>query len=463
MSALRRWESGSRGRTSSAWIHIEPIHFIAHPRNRSATSYNRGRMISNELETGSVDGGRRRRASASVSSLVLVAFVTLLVGVVAVAGSGAILASDTPAPSSGPQGIAPASTSLDCNKVGNPAPSALYIPTSEPTVNLSSGGQITGIMEFAVVNYTSSDVGISVYFPTVYFTFPLSPTGNFSMTISPQSFNITGSGWTNGAHTNHTETVAAGLNFIPKGKDRLSTQKVAIQADVPYGTVTIEFRWMWKLTQPNGTVASSSWTIPKSTYSSGSSTLPSMFFPAQYVEFISGPGNGQKVTIGTNYTAVLGGAVAGKYFFLEMEDGAGKVVQAHAQTIAANATTATVTITVLNYDHYLAPGLELIHIHDVCGAILYNKLIDAVFAPKVTITFYLEPGFCGPMTFNGTKFANNTSGTFVPSTTPYSFSVPKCSGYTFKNWTDTGGLHISANDELMVSYAGTFTIEFKPS
>jgi hypothetical protein len=42
------------------------------------------------------------------------------------------------------------------------------------------------------------------------------------------------------------------------------------------------------------------------------------------------------------------------------------------------------------------------------------------------------------------------------------FSVPKCTGYTFKNWADTGGLHISANDRLMVSYNGTFTIELKP-
>ena len=419
-------------------------------------------MTTNRRESAPVKGPRPRMARASAAPLLLVAFVTLLLGLVALAASGACLANGTEAASPGHMSLAPTSTSLDCNKVGNPSPSALYVPTSEPTVNLSSGGQITGTMEFAVVNYTSSDIGISVYFPTVYFTFPLAPTGNFSMTTSPQTLDITGSGWTNGAHTNHSETVAAGLGFIPKGKDRLSTQKIAIQANVPYGKLTLEFRWMWKLTQPNGTAVSSSWTTPKSTYTSGSSTLPSIFFPAQYVQFITGPGNGQKVTIGTTYTALLGGPVAGKYFFLEMENGAGKVVQAHAQTIAANVTTATVTIVILNYDHYLAPGLELIHVHDVCGAILYNKLIDAVFAPKVTVTFYLQPGFCGPMTFNGTKFANNTSGTFVPSTTPYAFSVPKCSGYTFKNWTDTGGLHISANDQLMVSYNGTFTIQLKP-
>jgi hypothetical protein len=234
-------------------------------------------------------------------------------------------------------------------------------------------------------------------------------------------------------------------------------------ANVPYGNLTLEFRWMWNLTQPNGTTAKSAWTIPKSTYTKNSSVLPSIFFPAQYFRFLSGPGNGQKETIGTQYTAVLGGPVAGRYFFLEMEDGAGKVVQARGQIIGQNVTTANVTIPILNYDHYLAPGLELVHIHDGCGAILYNKLIDAVFAPIVTVTFYLQPGFCGPMTFNGTSFANGTSGTFVPSTTPYAFTAPVCKGYSFSNWFSTGGLHLPSSGRLLVSYNGTFTIEFKPS
>ena len=65
------------------------------------------------------------------------------------------------------------------------------------------------------------------------------------------------------------------------------------------------------------------------------------------------------------------------------------------------------------------------------------------------------------MTFNGTSFANDTSGTFIPSSTPYLFTVPKCTGYTFENWTDTGALHISSSDHLMVSNSGTFTIEMK--
>ncbi len=142
-----------------------------------------------------------------------------------------------------------------------------------------------------------------------------------------------------------------------------------------------------------------------------------------------------------------------------MENGAGSVVQAQGTTVATNAVTANVSIPVLNYDSYLPPGSYLVHIHDVCGAILYNKLIKAVFAPSALVTFYIQPSFCGPLTFNGTKFGNDTSAKFVPSTVPYAFTVGKCSGHTFKTWVTTGALHI-ASGQLMISYNGTFTIEY---
>lgn len=395
-----------------------------------------------------------------MGSILPAVFVMILLGGLSLAASGTLPTSVSGASSPSPAGLTP-STPLDCNKVTDPTPSALYIPLNEPKTNLSSGGRITTTMEFSVVNFTNASLGVSVYLPTVYFTFPLAPTGTFSVTLSPQTRTIAGPGWTNGTGTTRSTTPAGGLHFPTGGKTRLTTQRVAIQANVPYGQLTLEFRWMWSLTQPNGTVTQSPWTLPQSTYTKGSTILPSIFFPAQYIKFLSGPGNGQSVTIGTNYTAQLGGPVAGKYFFLEMENGAGSVVMSYGQTAAANATIATVIIPVLNYDHYLTPGLYLVHIHDACGAVLYNKLIKAVFAPIVTVTFYLQPGSCGPMTFNGTSFANGTSGRFVPSVTPYTFTVPGCKGYSFSNWFSTGGLHLSSSDHLLVSYNGTFTIQYK--
>ena len=404
------------------------------------------------------NGHGRGRVSQRARSMLLVGVVTLLLGVVMLAASGTFLTGVATASTSGSNApsLSPPPNSLRCNGVGDPSPSALYTTVYEPKVNLSIGGHVTGTMEFAVVNYTSADLGVALHFPTVFFSFPLTPSGTFSITLSPQVLSIAGSGWTNGAHTNHTSTAPAGLNFPVLGIARMSTQKISIQANVPYGNITMEFRWMWNMTQPGGMAYHSPWTVPKSTWGGGS-VLPSIFFPAQYIQFVSGEGNGQSLTIGTNYTAVLGGPVGGAYFFLETENGAGMVVNSHGQTFPANVTNVTVTIMLLNYDNYLPPGSYLVHIHDACGAILYNKLIKAVFAPSATVTFYLQPSFCGPMTFNGTQFANGTSGKFVPTTTPYAFTVPKCIGHPFKTWLTTGALHITSG-QLMISYNGTFTI-----
>jgi hypothetical protein len=414
-----------------------------------------------ETNSGAENSNDALSPPTRLRSLLMISFVTVMIVVMGLVTAGYLVANTGGSPAAGST-ILPASTSLDCNSAGNPAPSSLYINLAEPTTNLAAGGSLALTMEFAVVNYSASDKGITLYFPTQDFTFPLAPTGNYTATITPEDLTIAGPGWTNGANTNRTVVPAGGLNFVQGGKVRLSTQKIAIMANTPYGSLTMMFHWEWKMTEPNGTVSQSGWS-PTTAKWGGGVVLPSVFFPAQYIQFLSGAGNGQSVTIGTTYSATIGGPVGGHYYFLEMENGAGSVVQSQGTTLPANATSGNVTIPVLNYDHYLPPGLYLVHIHDICGAILYNKEIKAVFAPSVTVTFYLSPSFCGPMTFNGTSFASGSTGTFAPSTTPYVFTVPHCTGYAFSNWSDTGGLHISSSDHLMVSYYGTFTIEYKPT
>ncbi len=225
-------------------------------------------------------GRGRQVAGVRVRSALLVSIVTAIVVIVGLVGSGIFASSVSGSAISGSAGLAPASSGLDCNGAGNPSPSALYVNLYEPTAPLASGGRITATMEFEVQNYTSSDTGISVVFPTVDFTFPLSPTGNFTILLSPQTLTIAGSGWTTGAHTNRSAIEAAGLQFLSGGKVRMSTQKVAIQANVPYGQLTLEFRWMWNITQPNGSALKSPWSTPTAKWGGGA-VLPSIFFPAQ--------------------------------------------------------------------------------------------------------------------------------------------------------------------------------------
>jgi hypothetical protein len=198
------------------------------------------------------------------------------------------------------------------------------------------------------------------------------------------------------------------------------------------------------------------WSVPTN-QSNWPRSVPSIFYPAPYTTFLAS--SGATAVIGTNYTATLGGDVAGRTFFLEMEYPSGGVVQDFPQTAPANATTFLVRIPMLNYNGYLAPGAFLIHIHDGCGAMLYNKTIHAVFASSARVQFLLSPVCASKsITFNGTKFTNGTYGSFAPSTSNYTFAIPFCLGHHFNGWLTTGALHIASSTTMLVSYNGAFTV-----
>jgi hypothetical protein len=347
-----------------------------------------------------------------------------------------------------------------CNPVNAIAKSALYVNLPEPSKNLSANGTITSSLEFQVVNYTPADNLITLYFPSIYFTFPLATGGNFSYYIPPHSVNITASGWSSPSLLSRSDVVSHGLVFVPNGTARLTSQKVAIMATTGYGNLTVEFRWQFSLQQWGSTkVTHSAWSIPTNKSKNGGQ-LPSIFYPAPYVSYLGGTGS--VGVIGTNFTATLGGDVAGRLFFLEMESGGGFVAQDFGQTAPSGVSTFNVTIPIINYDGELQPSTMLVHIHDSCGALLYNKVFKAVYAPNATVKFLLTPSVCtGAITFNGSKFTNGTSGVFVPSPHPYSFSIPSCKGHKFSNWLTTGGLHIASGSTMDVSASGTFTVMYQ--
>ena len=284
-----------------------------------------------------------------------------------------------------------------------------------------------------------------LYFPTVFFTFPTHGGPNFSLTLTPSVFNITGSGWSNPSATSHSAVVPGGLAFTPGVKARLSTQRVAIMAPVNYGALTIEVRWKWTLQQPNGTKSNAPWTVPSS--ASHGHLEPSVHLRASPLRHLHFPGRvmGPRSRSGPTTRLPSARKWPGATSSWRMEDEAEHVVQSQGQTAPANATTFNVFIPVINYDSYLPPEKYLVHIHDSCGAILYNKLISAVFAPSVNISFSTSP--CGTVTFNGTTFTNGTVGAFAPSITPYVFSVHGCKGHSFNSWLTTGGLHIEGRED----------------
>jgi len=355
-------------------------------------------------------------------------------------------------------GVPTTTTASSCNPTSNPTPSALLIPTTAPTSAVGPGGSLGATYEVAIVNFTTSASGTVVLVPSAFATFPLSGGGTKQLYVGPRSFTITGAGWSNGSLSTTTVSMPSGLAFASGGTATLSTQKIAVMGSVPYGTLRVEFRWHWTVVEPNGTSTVGAWTVPTAT-SGWPASLPSEFFPAPTVTLVGT--NGPTVTIGTNFSATLSGFVGGRYFFLELEyPSTGKVVQAHGQTSAAGATPFNVTIPMINYDHYLAPGTYLVHIHDGCGAMLFSVSESAKFAAHASVGIVLDPSSCGKLTLNGSAYASGSTATLVPSTQAYGFTVPTCTGHPFQGWQGSGAVHVASSGQLLVSGDGTFSVYF---
>jgi hypothetical protein len=352
------------------------------------------------------------------------------------------------------------SPSTACNPVYTPTPSSVLIPLAVPSRNLTAGGTLTGAYEIEIVNFTNAtDLGMKVYVPNLWFKFPLASGSTYEIHLNATVLTFNQSGWSNSPITGKTVQVPAGLVFAKGGMGSLTSQKLAVMATAWYGHVTLEMRWHWLNTISPGVVKQGPWSVPtsQSTYPKG---VPTIFEPAPYVYLNT---FNSTAVIGSNYTDNLGGFVAGQRFFLEMEyPSSGDVVQDLGQVAPANATNFTVGIPVLNYVHELTPGTFLIHIHDTCGAMLWNKIVQAVYPTNASIQFAFSPGTCGPITFNASaQYANGTTGIFQPSPTPYNFTLAVCKGHSFNGWQTTGGLHIASGHSIVVSASGTFTVFYK--
>jgi hypothetical protein len=342
-----------------------------------------------------------------------------------------------------------------CNSPSYTSPSSLKITLPDPVGTLAAGGSLTVEYEFAVNHSSVNTSGMLVTLPSAFATFPLL-SGTETLDIQPTSVAVPTSGWASALSMDHTVKLTSSETYKVGASATLSTQKLAVMAAATYTKLTLEFRWSWSYVAANGSVGQSGWSVPTAT-DHNPSQLRSIFYPAPFVSFLGS--SGSSPTIGTNYTATIGGQVSGEYFLLEMElPGSGKVVQAHGQTAPTGVTTYNVSIPMIDYTNSLSPGPYLIHIHDACGAMLYNKSITAVFAATATVHMAVTPSGCSAK-FNGTSWSNGSAAVVTPSVTAYSISVG-CAGHSFKSWSGTGDIHIVNGSSLLVSASGTWTVTY---
>ncbi|MCI4330369.1 MAG: hypothetical protein L3K19_00780 [Thermoplasmata archaeon] len=345
-----------------------------------------------------------------------------------------------------------------CYPYGSPTPSAVLVPIAPPTQPLAAGGALSVQFEIGAMSYPAAARGVVIDVPSAFANFPQAAGGTAQVYFSPSNFSVTGAGWTNAYVSNRSVVESSGVRFATNRSAVLSTEKIAVEGNAPYGAVTLAVRWHWALNQPNGSTVTGPWSVPTNT-SQWPSSIPSEFYPAPSVTVLSSSGPSQ--WIGANYSARLGGIVSARYFFLELESPAtGKVVQDHGQTAPNGASNVTVSVPLLNYNRYLYPGTYLVHIHDVCGALLASVAVNASYTPWATVQVHLQPSSCGKVTFNGTGYGNGSTITTRPSSTPYSFTLPGCPGHAFTGWQFSGGLFPTSSHRLLVSSNGSFVISY---
>jgi hypothetical protein len=420
--------------------------------------------------SGPVRGPRRTRSRRPLAvslavGLAVLACAAVLLSPSIVPGSLLSLAPGPRGPSGPPHATnasnPPVGLSLNagaaCNSVSTPTPSSVLVPVPGPVQSLPTGGTVAATLEYGAVNVSAPALGARVFAPSQFASFPLATGGSVQIYFPPHAFPVTGPGWLNGSVTNRSVVSGTGWSFASGASALLSSQKIAVMANASYGALEIEVRWHWTVTDPNGSVQAGAWSVP-TTASHWPTATPSVFDPAPVVSVLST--NGPNQIIGTNFSASLAGFVAARYFFLELEfPSTGKVVQAHGQTSAPNATATTVTIPMLNYNRYLAPGHYLVHVHDGCGAMLLSLPQNASYAASATITVSVSPASCGKVTVNGSSYANGATFSIAPSSSAYSFGLSGCSGHAFRSWHFTGGLSI-ASGRLLVSASGGVAIAY---
>ncbi|MHB8351609.1 MAG: alkaline phosphatase family protein [Thermoplasmata archaeon] len=339
--------------------------------------------------------------------------------------------------------------------------SALDILQPNPNESLPAGAILGAAYQYLAANFTPADANITVLVPVAYATFPVSGGSDVSVTLPASSSAISGPGWS--ANTTATVAIPSPLTFTATPRAGLTTEgyyptsriSAAVQATTAYGNLTLEFRWQWQLTEPNGTTYVGAWTVPST--NSSAPELPSIFFPAPFVGSIS---NTSTVAMGSNFTDTVDGYVGSTSFTLSFQNATGTVEASQQLSTAATLSPqVSMTIPIVTLAHELARGLYKFHLVDRCGALVQDLWFNVVYPATAAVAVAVAPAPCGPISIDGVPQANGSVVPLAASDVPRSLDAPACGRYAFQEWNSTGGVLAatpsSNHTVLLVSWNGT--------
>ncbi|MCI4327141.1 MAG: hypothetical protein L3K16_05855 [Thermoplasmata archaeon] len=257
-----------------------------------------------------------------------------------------------------------------CNP-NNVSPAALNIPLANPSHSRSAGTVVGVSYEFEVKGYVAADRGKAIYLPTVKAVLPTLPTGSLDVNFAARNTTITGRGWSVPITGNTTLVSKASFSTASA---YLSTAKYAVMAAAASGSLTLEFRWHWTIVPGKGGATDNGpWSVPSS--NATSPYLPSTFYPAPFVGVVAS--SGSPAPAGTNATLELDGTVSNTSFRAVVEyPNNGTEIQSIWENSSLGATTFNATVPLAYRDGVPLPaGHYLIHVHDVCEAIVHMESI----------------------------------------------------------------------------------------
>lgn len=244
--------------------------------------------------------------------------------------------------------------------------SALNIPLAGPSSDVAPGGELVVSYQFLISESKVSTADLQVIMPSVFAIFPEANGSNFMVDLSPREIAAAAPGWSNTSWSSWTEDLPQGVDFSPGSTAELTTEGLAVMANAEYGQVTIEFRWDWSVSQPNGGATSSPWSVP--TTSEEPPYLSSEFYPAPQVASVrTSP---TSTSAGSVFTDTLTGAVGRTSFRLALEYPNGTEIRSVVVESPLPVTELNVSIPVMGADGHITPGSYILHIHDVCNAIV---------------------------------------------------------------------------------------------
>jgi hypothetical protein len=165
-----------------------------------------------------------------------------------------------------------------------------------PNASLPADSKLSASYAFHVVKFPSSPAAIHFRVPGMQATFPEKSGGQLGVWIFGQNFTVSGTGTQGGSATTGSTTIgSSGAQFVNGSSALMTSELIAIQNDVPWGTVQIDFAWSWQVVPASGgnpvaSGQSSSLTVGPQEYVNVSSAGPSEIMPGQtYTVCLTGP------------------------------------------------------------------------------------------------------------------------------------------------------------------------------